>query len=135
MRDRGAALADDLERALEQAFDAADVARLRDRARLHTIVDRVFAQVVDEFALSTARDARDRLDAALGRAEAIVPLRFSPSDGRHARSEAEPGTSLWNGELSHAIAATVVLEAIGGPAIGLVHRHRDPLLPQVPPGA
>ena len=121
MHERGGELAGDLERALAQAFDTADVAKLRDRARLHIIVDRVVAHVVEEFARVAARDVAGEIERALGRAEAIVPMRFSPNDAAARAFGAEPGTSLWNGEVRDAIRATIVLDAIGGPAIGLVH--------------
>ncbi len=119
--ERGARLIEALEHALGQAFDTADVAKLRDRERLHIIVDRVLATVVEEFATRAASDVRDEIDAALLRAQAIVPLRFSAHDAAATAFGAEPGTSLWNGDLCEAIAATIVLDAIGGPAIGLVH--------------
>ncbi len=121
LMERGAQLADELERGLSQAFDTADVAKLRDRARLHIIVDRVLAHVVEEFAQAAAAELRDEIDAAMERASAIVPIRFSPNDAAAAAFGAVPGTSLWSGDLCTAIAATIVLDAIGGPAIGLVH--------------
>ncbi|HVA28687.1 MAG TPA: dynamin family protein [Candidatus Baltobacteraceae bacterium] len=119
--DRGAELARDLERALSQAFDAADVARLRDRARLHMLVDRVVAKEAGEFARDVARRVRDQIGESLERAEAILPVRFSPNDAAARAFGAQPGTSLWNGDVASAIAATIVLDAIGGPAIALVH--------------
>ncbi len=121
LHERGSELGDDLERALSQAFDTADVARLRDRARLHIIVDRVFATVVDEFARGVGSRVVKRLDNAVARAEEILPFRFSTNDAAARALGAEPGTSLWSGDVASAIAATIVLEAIGGPAIGLVH--------------
>ena len=121
MSARGRELSADLERALAQAFDTADISRLRDRERLHIIVDRVVAQVAQEFADHAARVVSDELDAAIARAQAIVPLRFAQNDAAARAFGAEPGTSLWNGSVRTAIAATIVLEAIGGPAIGLVH--------------
>ncbi|MBV8117814.1 MAG: dynamin family protein, partial [Candidatus Eremiobacteraeota bacterium] len=121
MHDRGRELADELERALSQAFDTADVARLRDRARLHIIVDRVMATVVDEFARRAAAAVVSQLNSALSRGESILPFRFSTNDAAARAFGAEPGTSLWSGDVASAIAATIVLDAIGGPAIGLVH--------------
>ncbi len=121
VHDRGNELDEDLERALSQAFDTADVARLRDRARLHIIVDRVVATVVDDFARRVASRLVTRLNEALARAEQILPFRFSSNDTAARAFGAEPGTSLWSGDVAAAIAATIVLEAIGGPAIGLVH--------------
>lgn len=121
MSTRGSELSTDLERALSQAIDTADVSRLRDRERLNIVIDRVVASVVAEFADEAARAVNDALDAAVGRAEAIVPLRFAQNDAAARAFGAEPGTSLWSGDVGTAIAATIVLEAIGGPAIGLVH--------------
>jgi hypothetical protein len=121
MHARGTGLAADLERALGQAFDTADVSRLRDRERLHIIIDRVVAQTVQEFADSAAHAVSDALEAEIARAAAIVPMRFALNDAAARAFGSEPGTSLWSGEVRTAIAATIVLEAIGGPAIGLVH--------------
>jgi predicted GTPase len=121
MRARGAHLADDVERALDRVFDTADVARLRDRARLHSLVDRVIARAVGDFAQSTARAATADFDAAVERARGIVPLRWAPSDAAARAFRGEPAAALWNGELDAAIAATIVLEAVGGPSIALVH--------------
>ena len=118
--DGGRALAEDLERALSQAFDIADVARLRDRERLHLVVDRVFAQVAGEFAGRTADAAVADLFGAVERANERLPVRWSANDEAALAFGAAPGTSLWSGDVATAIAATVVLEAIGGPAIALV---------------
>ncbi|HEY8297924.1 MAG TPA: dynamin family protein [Candidatus Baltobacteraceae bacterium] len=114
------ALIDDIERALGQTFDTADIARLRDRARLHVLVDRALAQVVGEFANEVAAAVCAELDAAVVRGTALVPLRFALADTAALSFGAEPGTSVWNGDVRDAIAATIVLEAIGGPAIALV---------------
>ncbi|MEO6835609.1 MAG: dynamin family protein [Candidatus Tumulicola sp.] len=118
--ERGRSLAADLERGLAQALDTADVARLRDRERLHLIVDRAVAHVAGEFARGAADAVVDDIDAALHDARALVPLRWIPNDAAAHAFHAEPGTSLWSGDVRAAIAATIVLEAIGGPAIGLV---------------
>jgi tRNA U34 5-carboxymethylaminomethyl modifying GTPase MnmE/TrmE len=121
MHARGGDLAAEFERALSQAFDTADVSRLRDRERLHIIVDRVVAQVAQEFANGAARMVGERVDVSVARAQALLPLRFAQNDAAARAFDAEPGTSLWSGDVRTAIAATIVLEAIGGPAIGLVH--------------
>ncbi len=121
MHARGADLSTDLERALGQAIDTADVSRLRDRERLHIIIDRVVAHVTHEFAEEAAREVSRELDDAVTSAETIAPLRFAKNDAAARAFGAEPGTSLWSGDIRIAIAATIVLEAIGGPAIGLVH--------------
>jgi predicted GTPase len=121
LEERGRTLADELERALSQAFDTSDIAKIRDRERLHIVVDRVVAHVAGEFAQSAASAVCDELDRALERAHDLVPLRWVQSDAAAYAFGAQPGTSLWSGSLRSAIAATIVLEAIGGPAIALVH--------------
>ena len=118
---RATDLCDEFERALTQAFDTADVARLRDRARLHIIVDRVTAHVVDEYARHAAKEVVSGVDNALARARELMTVRFSTNEAAATAFGAEPGTSLWSGDPAVAIAATIVLDAIGGPAIGLVH--------------
>lgn len=120
LADRGRALADDLERALGQAFDTADVARLRDRERLHLIVDRVVADVAGDFAQAATRATIDAVESAVDGARAQLPLRWALNDAAARAFGADPGTSLWSGNVRDAIAATIVLEAIGGPAIGIV---------------
>jgi predicted GTPase len=121
MNERGGTLAEDLERGLGQGFDTADVSRLRDRARLHIIVDRIVAHVVNEFARAVGRELAADLEASLARAEALVALRWIANDTAARAFGSQPGTSLWNGDLADAVAASIVLDAIGGPAIGLVH--------------
>jgi len=103
------------------AFDTTDIAKLRDRARLHITVDRVMAHVVDEFARNAAQGVGSQIDAALVRATSLVSLRWTPNDAAAHAFGGDPGTSLWSGDVRVAIAATIVLEAIGGPAIALVH--------------
>jgi predicted GTPase len=104
MHARGGDLSLDLERVLSQAIDTADVNRLRDRERLNVIIDRAVAQVTREFAEEAARQMPADVDAE------IAARAFG----------AQAGTSLWSGDIRNAIAATIVLEAIGGPAIAIV---------------
>ena len=121
VHERGTELAEDLERRLSQAFDTADIDRLRDRERLNVIVDRVVAASVQEFASDAARTVGDDVATAIRSAGDVVPLRFSQSDAAARAFGADSGTSLWSGDVRAAIAATIVLEAISGPAIGLAH--------------
>jgi len=116
-----AALGEELELALTQAFDTADIARLRDRARLHVLVDRVTAQAVEAFAKRTALLAVEPLEAIEAASGSEIPLRFSLVESAAIAFGGQLGTSLWSGDPADAIAATVVLDAIGGPAIALVH--------------
>jgi predicted GTPase len=117
---RGVELSTELERALAQAFDTADVARLRDRQRLHVVADRVVAHVVGDFAQATASAVIDELDAGLAEARALVPLRWSAGEAAAHAFGTQAGTSLWGGDVRAAIASTIVFEAIGGPSIALV---------------
>lgn len=120
LAERGGALAEELERALGLAFDTADVARLRDRERLHLIVDRVVADVAGDFARAASNATIDAVERAVEDARSLLPLRWALNDDAARAFGAEPGTSLWSGDVRNAIAATIVLEAIGGPAIGIV---------------
>ncbi len=117
---QAAALRDNVEHALSQAFDTTDVAKLRDRARLNIIVDRVFAQSVGEIARALVEPWAGQSRAALDRASAHAALRFSLADAAARAFDAEPGTSLWSGDLQDAIRSTIVLEAIGTIAVDLV---------------
>ncbi|MFN2527898.1 MAG: dynamin family protein [Candidatus Baltobacteraceae bacterium] len=119
-QEQAAILAEQAEIALTQAFDTADVARLRDRARLHILVDRTFADVVSAFADEIAAKTIADIETALAAAQAHTRLEFSLSDAAARAFGAEPGTGIWAAELSAAISATIVLAAIGGPAIALV---------------
>ena len=115
------ALGEELEHALAQAFDTTDIAKLRDRARLHMLVDRVTSLAVERFAKRSALLAVEPLAALERRSRDAMPLRFSLVTASAQAFGGQIGTSLWSGEPADAIAATIVLEAIGGPAIALVH--------------
>ncbi len=121
INEQGIALCGDAEETLTQAFDTADIARLRDRARLHILIDRTMAQVVGEFANEVAAQIASDLSTSLSSASALLPFRFSLSDAAARAFAAQPGSGKWTGDVRSAIAATIVLEAIGGPAIGLAH--------------
>ena len=116
-----AALSEELELALAQAFDTTDIAKLRDRARLHVLVDRVTAHAVEAFAKRAALLAVEPLDAIERASSPDIPLRFSLVESAAIAFGGQIGTSLWSGDPADAIAATIVLDAIGGPAIALVH--------------
>ncbi|NNM99978.1 MAG: hypothetical protein HKL91_09285, partial [Candidatus Eremiobacteraeota bacterium] len=116
-----AALGEELELALAQAFDTTDVAKLRDRARLHVLVDRVTAHAVEAFAKRAALLAVEPLEAIERASDTDIPLRFSLVEAAAVAFGGQLGTSLWSGDPADAIAATIVLDAIGGPAIALVH--------------
>lgn len=120
VKERGATLADEAQTALAHAFDTADIARLRDRARLHILIDRTLGQTVDVFAQEVAGAVHAEYDRALQQVNQMLDVRFSFARAA-AHAFGSSGTSnLWNEDAGRALAATIVLEAIGGPAINLV---------------
>lgn len=123
LRERGEQLAQEAERGLERVFDAADIARLRDRARLHVLVDRTLEQIVDPFAREAAAAASGEYRRALDRAAQALPnVRFSFAHSAALAFGVAEGSKRWDEDPQRALQAAIVLEAIGGPAIGLVHR-------------
>jgi predicted GTPase len=114
-------LQDEAQQALERAFDAADIARLQDRARLHILIDRTMAQTVQVFA--------DQVSTAIfqeyARAAAALPqeLRGGFSfAGAAAAAFGDPGSStLWTEDPQRALCAAIVLQSLGGPSITLAH--------------
>ena len=119
-KEQGEILAEDAENSLAQAFDTADIARLRDRARLHILVDRTLADVTKRFAEEIAAQTLADIEDAQAATQALLPFAFSASDAAARAFGAEPGAGIWTSDLCPAISATIVLEAIGGPAITLV---------------
>lgn len=120
LRDRGAALTADAQHALGQAFDTADIARLRDRARLHILVDRALGQAVDIFAREVAAAVTAEYERVVSAASARLPLRFSFASAAANAFGSSGHSNVWSDDPERALCATIVLEAIGGPAIGLV---------------
>jgi hypothetical protein len=113
---RGEALAADVVRALATALDVADIERIRDRSRLHVLVDSTTAPVWTHFADEVAGHAARALERiAAHHAELRV------ADLAAARLGGEPGTGAWSRDLRAGITSTVVLGAIGGPTVSFVH--------------
>ncbi|HLI97507.1 MAG TPA: dynamin family protein [Candidatus Baltobacteraceae bacterium] len=121
LRERGEILSGEAQRALTQAFDTADVARLRDRARLHMLVDRTLAETVEIFASEVADAVHGEYERELRAGRAELPIRFSFGDAAAHAFGTAGQSSMWTEQPSRALAATIVLAAIGGPAIALVH--------------
>lgn len=120
LRERGAVLAEEAQRALGQAFDTADIARLRDRARLHILIDRTLGQAVGAFAGEVAGAVISEYRRAQEAANAQLPLRFSIASAAANAFGSSGHSNLWADDVEKALCATIVLEAIGGPAIALV---------------
>lgn len=121
LHERGAVLAQDAEHALTQAFDTADIARLRDRARLHMLVDRTLGEVVERFASEVSAAVYGEYERELQEARTQLPVRFTFGQAAAHAFGTAGHTSMWSDDPEHALCATIVLEAIGGPAITLVH--------------
>jgi GTPase SAR1 family protein len=140
-RSRGAEMRGSLERTLMRTFDTADVARLRDRAKLHIIVDDVLASAVGRFAgdaaelvahrlrdeskaasasvVGAAREAdRDGLLAPL--LDAIAAERLPVTEDAARAFGADASSGAWSTDLETGLRSSIVLGALGGPAVGLV---------------
>jgi predicted GTPase len=140
-RARGEAMRTALARTLARAFDTADVARLRDRAKLHILVDDVLATAVGRFAGDAAelvakrlRDEAKRASAAVVAAardadpeQALAPLldaiaaeRLPVTEDAARAFGADAASGAWSTDLETGLRSSVVLGALGGPAVGLV---------------
>jgi hypothetical protein len=113
---QGETLAERAARALASAIDVADIERVRDRGKFHSLVDATVAPVWTAFASDVAAGvARE-----LGRVAKTRPdLRVA--DLAALRLGGEPGTGAWSRDLSSGITASIVLGAIGGPTVSFVH--------------
>ncbi|HZW52518.1 MAG TPA: dynamin family protein [Candidatus Elarobacter sp.] len=155
LRARGAEMRAALARTLVRAFDIADVARLRDRAKLHILVDDVLAAAVGRFAADAAESVAKRLRdeaksasasvvaAARGadRDGALAPLldaveaeRLPITESAAAAFGADASSGTWSTDLETGLRSSIVLGALGGPAVGLVDAIAR-RFSAVPPGA
>jgi GTPase SAR1 family protein len=138
---QGAGMRDGVQRTLARAFDTADVARLRDRAKLHIIVDDVLATAIGRFAGDVADSVAQRLRAEAKRAtnevigaareadvpgnlrallDAIAAERLPVTEDAARAFDADPASGAWSTDLETGLRSTIVLGALGGPAVGLV---------------
>ncbi len=113
---QGGALAERATRALGAAIDVADIERIRDRGKFHSLVDATVAPIWGAF----ASDVAGHVSRAL---ERIAKLRggVRVADFAALRLGGVPGTGAWSRDLASGIASTIVLGAIGGPTVGFVH--------------
>jgi len=140
-RERGERSRTELARSLIRTFDVADIARLRDRAKLHILVDDVVATVIGRFAADTAEVVAKRLREEAKRASAVIvalardadranvlgPLLDAlaaerlpvTEDAAHAFG-GDAASGAWSADLETGLRSTIVLGALGGPAVGLV---------------
>jgi hypothetical protein len=138
---KGAEMRSALQRTLARAFDTADIARLRDRAKLHIIVDDTLATAIGRFAAEIADVVAqvlrtDAKEAAAGIVEAtraadttahLAPIldaiaaeRLPVTEDAALAFEADAGSGAWSTDLETGLRSTIVLGALGGPAVGLV---------------
>jgi hypothetical protein len=141
LRAQGEAMRTALVRTLLRTLDTADVARLRDRAKLHILVDDVLASAIGRFAADAAELVAKRLregvraasgaivDAARGAdpAGALGPLldalaaeRLPVTEDAARAFGADPASGAWSTDLETGLRSSIVLGALGGPAVGLV---------------
>jgi GTPase SAR1 family protein len=136
--DRGATAREALGRTLARTFDTADVARLRDRARLHILIDETLASAMGRFAGEVAdaaakrlrADARDtvaRVVATHGDDAQLQPLLAAVAAERLPVTEdaarafgADPASGAWSVDFETGLRGTIVLGALGGPSVSLV---------------
>ena len=140
-RARGEAMRAALARTLTRTFDTTDVARLRDRAKLHILVDDVLATAIGRFAADAAdliaKRLRDEAKAAsasvVGAArdadrDGVLPLlldavsaeRLPVTEDAARAFGADASSGAWGSDLETGLRSSVVLGALGGPAVGLV---------------
>ncbi len=141
LRSRGGDARSTLARTLTRALDTADVARLRDRAKLHILVDDVLAAAVGRFATDAvdlvtkrlrdaARDASASVVDAARRADpdgALAPLldavgaeRLPVTEDAARAFGADASSGAWSTDLETGLRSSIVLGALGGPAVALV---------------
>jgi predicted GTPase len=113
---QGESLCAELERALASALDVADIERIRDRNKLHVLVDSTMSASLTAFAGEVAGDTARALELV-----ARERGNLRASDLVAPRLGGEPGVGAWSRDLAAGIRSTIVLGAIGGPAVGFVH--------------
>jgi hypothetical protein len=140
-RARGADARAGLTRALRRSFDVADVARLRDRAKLHILVDDVLATAIGRFASDAAELVAKRLRDDVRTASTSIVAAARERDGEGLLSDlldavaadrlpltedaarafgADAASGAWSTDLETGLRSSIVLGALGGPAVGFV---------------
>jgi len=138
---KGVDMRGNLQRTLARAFDTADIARLRDRAKLHIIIDETLASAIGRFAGDVADSVAHRFRAhaktavetvvEIGRTadadgflrsalDAIAAERLPLTEDAAGAFGADAGSGAWSTDLETGLRSTIVLGALGGPAVGLV---------------
>jgi predicted GTPase len=103
-------------RSIARAFDISDVSRLRDRAKLHILVDGVAGAALGAFAAAVAAETADELERlAHDRPDLGIAQTTARAFG------GEYGTGAWSRDLAAGMRATIVLGGVGGPVLPFVH--------------
>ncbi|MBV8246344.1 MAG: hypothetical protein JOZ38_10515, partial [Candidatus Eremiobacteraeota bacterium] len=87
---------------------------------LHILVDRTVADVFGDAARELARVTLQEIGTLYADASTLAPLRFSASEAAALAFSADPAGGLWSSDPAAAMAATLVLKSLGGPAVSLV---------------
>jgi GTP-binding protein EngB required for normal cell division len=130
-----------LNRTLLRAFDTTDIARLRDRAKLHILVDDVLATAIGRFGADAAELVAKRLrDEARAASSSVIaatrdadvegvlgPLldalaaeRLPVTEDAAVAFAADPASGAWSTDLETGLRSSIVLGALGGPAVAFV---------------
>ena len=137
IRAGGSSMRDALHRTLSRAFDTADIARIRDRAKLHILVDETLASAMGRFAGDVAdltakrlrTDAKDAIAPIVGESDAtrLTPIlkavaaeRLPITEDAARAFDADPSSGTWSVDLETGLRGTIVLNALGGPSVSLV---------------
>ena len=140
-RARGAEMRAALARTIARSFDVADVARLRDRQKLHILVDDVLATAIGRFAADAAElvakrlreEAKSASAAVVGAAreadrggvlapllDALAAERFPVTEDAARAFGADASSGAWSTDIETGLRSSIVLGALGGPAVALV---------------
>jgi predicted GTPase len=136
--EQGDAMRGALHRTLARAFDTADIARLRDRGKLHILVDDTLATAMGRFAADvadrTAADLRGETKRAIativtreGERTRLSPVlaaigaeRLPITEDAARAFDADATSGAWSVDLETGLRGTIVLGALGGPSVSLV---------------
>jgi GTPase SAR1 family protein len=127
----GATMRAALQRSLARTFDVSDIARLRDRAKLHILIDETLAGAVGRFAGDvadlTGKRLRAAAQAAVAPLVAVDPLaaalateRLPITEDAARAFDADAASGAWSVDLETGLRGTIVLRALGGPSVSLV---------------
>ncbi len=127
-----------LHRTLARAFDTADIARLRDRAKLHILIDETLASAMGRFAGDvadlTAKTLRNETKVAIapivdedGARTRLTPVlaavaaeRLPITEDAARAFDVDATSGAWSVDLETGLRGTIVLNALGGPSVSLV---------------